>query len=366
MRPDDEDELMVEPGHGSHDAEFWALRETSARIGADPLLVQGAGGNTSIKVGDVLWIKASGTWLKNAARDDIMVPVALGALVAAVAEESPEADTPQRFTIAEGNLGGLRPSIETTVHALMPQRIVIHVHCVETIALAVRTDAEALVAERLQGLNWAYVPYSKPGLALARAIAARLRPQTDVLLLGNHGIVVAADTVAEAEALLRRVSGLLSQPARSAPAADLDALRRLAGGSGYRLPEIAETHATATDPVSCRIAAAGSMYPDHVIFLGESVAVAGPAENAAAVVAREKASGRDPMLVLFPGKGALIKSDANAGAEAMARCLADVTARLPADAAIRYLTTEEVAELLDWDAEKYRQALNRQGEAIRQ
>jgi rhamnose utilization protein RhaD (predicted bifunctional aldolase and dehydrogenase) len=31
-----------------------------SQIGADPLLVQGAGGNASWKEGDTLWIKASG------------------------------------------------------------------------------------------------------------------------------------------------------------------------------------------------------------------------------------------------------------------------------------------------------------------
>jgi rhamnose utilization protein RhaD (predicted bifunctional aldolase and dehydrogenase) len=351
---------------GAQDAEFRALRDASARIGADPLLVQGAGGNTSIKQGDVLWIKASGTWLKNAARDDIMVPVALPPLLAAVANGSVEADTPQLFTIAERNPGGLRPSIETTVHALMPQPAVIHVHCVETIATAVRNDAERLAGERLRGLNWAYVPYSKPGLMLARTIAARLRPETDVLVLGNHGIVVAADTVAGAESLLRKVSGLLARPTRPAPTADLAALHHLAQGSDYRLPTFVETHAVATDPVSCSIAAAGSLYPDSVIFLGEGVAVAGPQDAAAQVASREKAEGRNPVLILFPGKGVLIRTDANAGAEAMARCLADVTARIDADAHLRYLTTGEIAELLNWDAEKYRQALNRQGGAARQ
>jgi rhamnose utilization protein RhaD (predicted bifunctional aldolase and dehydrogenase) len=357
---------MGQVTQAGHDAEFRALREVSARIGADPLLVQGAGGNTSIKQGDVLWIKASGTWLKNAVRDDIMVPVALPPLLAAVSSGSAEADTPQHFTIAEKNPGGLRPSIETTVHALMPQRAVIHVHCVETIATAVRTDAEKLAGERLRGLNWAYVPYSKPGLVLARNIAARLKPETDVLVLGNHGIVVAADTVAKAESLLRKVSGLLARPPRPAPAADLDALQRLAQGSDYRLPALAETHAVATDPASCRIAGGGSLYPDNVIFLGEGVAVAAPQEGAAQVASREKAEGRNPVLILFPGKGVLIRGDANAGAEAMARCLADVTARIDADADLRYLTTGEVAELLNWDAEKYRQALNRQGGAARQ
>jgi rhamnose utilization protein RhaD (predicted bifunctional aldolase and dehydrogenase) len=39
---------------------FDALLAFSERIGHDPALVQAAGGNTSLKSGDVLWIKASG------------------------------------------------------------------------------------------------------------------------------------------------------------------------------------------------------------------------------------------------------------------------------------------------------------------
>lgn len=39
------------------------LRRMSARVGSNILLVQGAGGNSSVKDGDVLWVKASGTWL---------------------------------------------------------------------------------------------------------------------------------------------------------------------------------------------------------------------------------------------------------------------------------------------------------------
>ena len=35
------------------------LKRVSARLGADPMLVQSAGGNTSIKHEDVMWIKAS-------------------------------------------------------------------------------------------------------------------------------------------------------------------------------------------------------------------------------------------------------------------------------------------------------------------
>ena len=51
------------------------FRALSARLGSDPLQVQGPGGNTSIKDGDVMWIKASGTELANAETQDIFVAV---------------------------------------------------------------------------------------------------------------------------------------------------------------------------------------------------------------------------------------------------------------------------------------------------
>lgn len=342
--------------------DFDALRRFSAAIGADPLLIQAAGGNTSVKADGVMWIKASGTRLENALREEIMVPVALGPLLRAVAEMRPEAEKAEEFVVRALAPGALRPSIETTVHALMPQRIVVHVHCVETIAHAVRADAEERVATRLAGLAFAFVPYARPGLPLARAIAERLKPGTDILVLGNHGLAVAAGSVAEAEALLEKVVGLLREPARPAPPADIGGLRELARGSGYRLPATPRPHGAATDPVSLGFAAGGSLYPDHVIFLGVGSAVARPGETAAAAAARLSAGGRQaPASILFPGKGVLMRGDATSSAEAMAGCLADVTARIGEGARLRYLSAAENDELTGWDAEKYRQKLAREG-----
>ena len=53
------------------------LQALSRRLGADLTLVQGSGGNTSIKDGEVLWVKASGTWLINAEEQEILVPIDL-------------------------------------------------------------------------------------------------------------------------------------------------------------------------------------------------------------------------------------------------------------------------------------------------
>ena len=338
--------------------ELAALRALSAAIGDNPHLTQAAGGNTSLKVGDTLWIKASGTWLKDALTDDIMVPVAMTSLIEAVERRDPAADKPQAFAIDALNPRGLRPSIETTVHALMPQRVVLHVHCVDTISLAVQADCEAEATRRLEGIAWAYVPYRRPGLPLAQGIAERLRPGVDVLILANHGLVVAAETVAEAERLLHRVRSLLARPARAVPKADGAALMALAGQSGYRLPADIEAHAVALDADSRRIAEAGSLYPDHVIFLGQGSVLARPGEHAADVADR---LGVSPPSILFPGVGVLMRGDASSGADAMQRCLADVTARIDITARLNYLTAAENDELVNWDAEQYRQKLNAAG-----
>ncbi len=345
----------------SIDSEYQALRALSARVGADPLQVQAAGGNTSIKDGATMWIKASGTWLRDALTCDIMVPVRHAALRAAIVEGQPAAERAVDFVDPTRPQSALRPSIETVVHAIMPQRVVVHIHCVDTIAAAVRDDGPAIVAERLGALAHAFVPYARPGLPLAQAILPRLGPETCILVLGNHGLVVAAETVAGAATLLDGVRQRLAMPGRPQMPADEQALARLGEGSDYRLPADPRCHAVATDPVACRIAGAGSLYPDHVIYLGPGSVVAGPEEDARSVVARQQADGMPaPAAILFPGHGTLVREDMSDGALALLGCLSDVTARLPQDAPVHYLTGPENAELLDWEAEKYRQVLDRQ------
>ena len=166
------------------DRELLALRELSAALGADPLRTQGAGGNISVKRDGILWIKASGTWLADALAHDIMTPVRLDPLREAIAQRDPRAAAAVDFVDSDLNASGLRPSIETSVHAVIPSPVVVHIHCVNTIALAVRRDGEALVRERLGGqadVVCAFVPYRKPGLPLAIAVSERSTADTNVL-----------------------------------------------------------------------------------------------------------------------------------------------------------------------------------------
>ncbi|MGY3451457.1 class II aldolase/adducin family protein [Bradyrhizobium sp. USDA 4353] len=331
--------------------ELSALRRMSARVGRNMLLVQGAGGNSSIKHDDVLWVKASGTWLSDADDKDIFVPVLLPAARAALAGDD------ERIPLAAP--GPLRASIETSLHALLPHRVVLHVHAVNTIAWAARRDARDEFAERLDGRAWRHLDYCHPGLPLARAVSAIVaQARVDVLILGNHGLVVGADTCDQAEALVHDVETRLALPVRTTPAADEEALRRLCSCTDYRLPQDADSHGIATDPYSRALATGGSLYPDHVVFLGPGLPTIEGADGLATLLARTQASQLPaPVAALVPGLGAIIRSDASPGAEAMLSCLALVTSRLPLSAEISYLSSQHEQMLLNWDAERYRQQL---------
>ncbi len=336
---------------------FDALKDLSTRFGMDPMHIQGAGGNSSIKTRDVMWIKASGTLLANAKTQAVFVATDLPKMRDALANADASSDRPAEFLLPGGS--GLRPSIETSLHAVFPQPVVLHTHCIHTLAHAVRQDAKALLADRLCAFDWAYVDYAKPGATLARNVEAALQPTTNVIILGNHGLIVAGDTCAEVTELQTSVHAALALSAAPELRPNIPPLAELADQSDYAPADTAALHQLALDPGRAAQVTAGSLYPDHVIFCGIAVAGLEPGETPNEVVLRVTAAGAPPPVwMIAPGAGTLVRKGAGTPARIMMQCLADVMARVPVDAQLSYLTTEQNLELLDWDAEKYRQRFN--------
>jgi rhamnose utilization protein RhaD (predicted bifunctional aldolase and dehydrogenase) len=166
---------MTKITSATNQAELTPLRELSARIGSDPILTQASTGNISIKLGGVLWIKASGKWMADAMDEDILIPLDLAEVKECVKHE---VDPAERYT---------RASSETAMHAVLPHRVVLHVHCVNTIAWAVRQDALVQLEHQLDGLRWQWISYVPSGLPLAREIKKVLSgsADTDVLVLAT-------------------------------------------------------------------------------------------------------------------------------------------------------------------------------------
>ena len=363
-----------------HNAELQALIDLSARIGQDLSLVQAGGGNTSLKEtrttdspdpaksaefplssgaapgglcavneNGTLWVKASGKWLADALVDDMFLPVPMADVMAKLAahdERFAEYPTPSGLR--------LRPSVETTVHAVFPQRVVVHVHSVRAISWAVRQDGAATIGERLNGLRWNWIPYVHPGVPLAEYILHKLNPKPDVLVIQNHGLVVAGEDCASAESLLRDVEARLSVDPLAAPEPNLPYLEQLCGDGPWAPAEIAEVHALGTNPRFCWIASRGTMYPDHCVYLGPAAPVLHNGEIVEHALHRyQTRHSYTPSYLLVDGAGVLTNNLSRAGRQLLI-CLKRIVERIPEHVEVTYLDDREVAALMNWDAEKYR------------
>jgi rhamnose utilization protein RhaD (predicted bifunctional aldolase and dehydrogenase) len=327
------------------------LIELSARLGADPMLVQGGGGNTSIKQNGQMWVKGSGTWLAEAGRRNIFVRVDLQPICDALARGAePE------LVAATTEGGGLRPSIECSLHAVLPDTVVAHYHSVNAIAISVRHDAQSVLASLLDGLSWCWVPYRRPGTPLAHAVGQALASRPEALILACHGVVVGGKTCEEVWSRIRDIERRLEQHARRSPEPDVAFLEVISARGGYRPAAHRELHGIATDPVSVQLARRGSLYPDHVVFLGPAIHVL-EASDATGDALSLLDSEAVPVIAI-PGKGLLVRRSLTSGQREMVDCLARVLPRIPAGAEINYLTREDEAQLLNWQAEAYRKAMD--------
>lgn len=182
------------------------LTDLSRRLG-DPAMdaaVLGEG-NTSVRDGDTMLVKASGAVLAEAEPGDF-VRVDLAEALTLIADEGAgDAEVDAHFgEIAARE--GRRPSVEALLHVVLYEatdaRVIAHSHPTAVNALLCSERPELLVDGALfpdqivvLGASPLLVPYIDPGLKLAREVRTRLRAHADrhgeppaVVYLRNHGM----------------------------------------------------------------------------------------------------------------------------------------------------------------------------------
>lgn len=341
---------MREHSSGANQNQLQALLELTARVGSDPLLTQGSTGNSSMKLNGHLWIKASGKWMADAMRQDVLIPLDLSHVQNECLAR--DKDASERYPNA---------SLETAMHAAIPHPVVLHVHCVKTIAWAVRKDAPLRLRERLEGLRWRWVPYQPSGLALCRAIERAMGRERDaeVFVLGNHGLVIGGEDPGAVEALLMEVGRRLAVAPRAAPQPDYEALARLSAGSPWELPGDKGVHVLGTDPVSRMLLTGGLLYPCQAIFSNARAPelfrpIPFPDDHREAWGGWRRKYADRPFLIV-EGCGVLVQRTMTPAGLAMISGLANVVGRVSAAAPVRYLTEEEIAGVSGQVAYRYRE-----------
>lgn len=311
------------------------LVDQSIFLGEGDRYVQGAGGNISVKQNKVLIIKASGTRLNEAGFKNIFVKLDLEQAQSAVLDRENLSD----LVIEDGHSSGLRPSIETAIHSLLPHKFVTHVHAIGAISRSIDKNFSSSITEIENLAKVIPVPYAKPGIPLAREILAALSaevidPQkTLIVLLGNHGIIVAGPDAQQIQEIIVQVEDIWAPVGLEivGNGVDEDGLSQIAPQGTLTLRQ-------------SELLCGGALTPDQAVFLGElPFSRKGPNQSRSQVVIDE-----DGSVWADPG----LSSDALE----IAKSFILIARATSPECEPNYLSAQQIDELLNWDAEKWRKA----------
>ena len=193
--------------------EIKELIEVSRYYGLKKEYVIAGGGNTSYKNEKHLWIKASGINLGDIDENGFCV------LNREKLNDIPNQQFSEDTNIREDEVknallnsrinpdSGLRPSVETSLHNLFEASFVVHTHNTLVNGLMCSNMAAEKTLE-IFGKEVLYIPYTDPGYILFMAIDAEIKKyktkfnrEPQIILLQNHGIFVAANSIDEIKSI---------------------------------------------------------------------------------------------------------------------------------------------------------------------
>lgn len=186
-------------------------------------LAQAGGGNTSMKPDDhIMLVKSSGFQLADVSEESGYSKVDYRLIVDYFQENVKEGDESVlteeagKALLAKAQIEGGRASIETFLHAVTG-KYTLHSH--PTLVNILTARADGMDALRTLFPEAVFVPYRKPGAALAEAYYKQFREKQaqgadgSVVFLANHGLVVSGDSaqrvIEGTEEVLRKIAAYL-------------------------------------------------------------------------------------------------------------------------------------------------------------
>ena len=326
------------------------LNSVSYNMGLNKKLVQGPGGNNSVKLGGKLIVKASGKRLNNAKKENIFIPLDLSNVLEIFQNYNESNKTLEFRPLIDTNL---KPSIETFLHALMPFNVVLHSHPVDIIASTVLDDFRNHFKFLLNDFIWDFIPYCRPGYPLAYAIKKSLSKQkSNVLFLANHGMIIGANTITEAEKIQRNILERFKIMPRKVSKPNFNFLQKLLNRiPNSKLPESDIVHSLACDSNSLYLSKKRPLYPDHVVFCGVKPKILEKEE-----INPDNINGYPYIIV--PKLGVILLTQKSDLLEIMLEMQAEIFLRLDISRKINFLSDKDCKDLINWDAEEYRQKMD--------
>ena len=355
----------------NYQAELAALAAMSNKYGANPQYVLAGGGNTSFKSAENLWIKGSGTALATIKAEDFVV-MDRSKLNLMWTADYPENEAARESAVLQDMMDARvegetrRPSVETLLHDLFPQKYILHVHPTLINGLTCSVEAEAGMRKLLPEAVW--VDACKPGYILALeckekmdAFKAAYGRDADLLFLQNHGIFFAADTAEAvgqlAEKTMATVTAAITRfPNEAAVEVDearVEAIREklaaLYGGACYFLTN---QEILGYDP------ATESLSPDHIVYAkAKQLALDTEEKLEEAFAAFEAANGYKAKITFIKGLGMFACDATEKSAQTAASVMYDavkVVCYAESFGGVQPMPAFLIDFIVNWEVESYR------------
>ena len=174
---------------------------TSKLLGSSQDLVLWGGGNTSVKIDNLLYVKGSG-WNLDTIEKEGFPAVDLDVLKEMATREA-LSDTQmvedQKKAMVDKN--SPNPSVEAILHAIIPFKYVDHTHADAVVTLTNTADGKERI-KKLYGENMLIIDYVMPGFILAKKIYEDTKDvdwsKLEGMILLNRGVFTFSDDAKEA------------------------------------------------------------------------------------------------------------------------------------------------------------------------
>lgn len=268
------------------------LVKISQAAGKSPDLVQGGGGNTSVKLdGNLMAVKASGYKLKEITTTDGYVVVNYKKikeyheqvdLSKDIDYEKESGEFVRANVVPMEGLKQLRPSVEAGFHSVLLKHV-IHTHPVYSNIICCCENGRELVEKIFKDKKYGYIwiPYINPGFMLTLAIMREVSnhisekgffPQA--IFMENHGLVVTADTARECIELHEEVLDTIRNYFNITDKFPEIAIEPLSDGTFRSKTKYLNEYFKGRD-LDVSFFEETVLYPDQMVYLGGNISVNG-------------------------------------------------------------------------------------------
>ena len=181
--------------------------DISTHVGERFDLVQAGGGNTSFKMGNIMFIKSSGCSLSSMNMNKNYVGLNLNSIknrLKNICSSNKKEREKQSKELVDSNILFLkeyRPSIETSLHCLT-HKYTVHLHPIQFNYISSLENVDQILEKLFK--DYCIIDYHTPGIDVTLELL-RVYKQEKIIFMKNHGIVVTSDNSQEIIIILKNI-----------------------------------------------------------------------------------------------------------------------------------------------------------------